>query len=79
MLFLPGPFSSLISESYFYLARLAGRCVVVCDVLLSSDSFKNIMFAGCSEKYSRGVQLTCGVRISSGVIYKGVLDSAIMF
>ena len=55
------------------------------DVLLSAMSCcpvivsKNIMFAGCSEKYSREVQLTCGVRISSGVIYKGVLDSAIMF
>ena len=40
---------------------------------------KNIMFAGCSERYSREVKLTCGVRISSGVIYKVVLDSAIMF
>ena len=40
---------------------------------------KNIMFAGYSEQYSREVKLTCGVRISSGVIYNVVLDSAIMF
>ena len=46
-----------------------------CSVTVS----KNIMFAGCSEQYSGEFKLTCGVRISSGVIYKVVLDSAIMF